>query len=58
MKIEIDMDEFYDSYGGETMDEAIGVELREQVMKIVKKDPKYKAYVNKKAMDVLDGMKI
>ena len=58
IKTEIDMEEFYESFAGETLAEALATEMKVQIMRIVKKDPSYKAYIQKKAQETLESIKL
>ena len=56
VKVELDMQDFYDSFDGESIVDMMTEELRKQIHSVVKKDPKYKAYINKKASELLSGI--
>ena len=60
MKIDVsvDMKDFFEELDGEKLETVIAFHVKEEIMKIVKKDPRYKAFVNKKAEDTLAGLKI
>lgn len=58
MKINFEVDlndlEMY----GSSIDEEIVDHLKTEVMKIVKRDAKYKAWIQKKALSVLNGLEV
>ena len=56
--VAVDLDEFCESFNGETLDLMVAEELKTQIMKIVKRDPKYKAFINKKADEMLNGLQL
>jgi len=58
VNIEVDLEDFTDSYIHESLTNYLNEYVKTEVMKLVRKDPKYKAYVNKKATEVLDNLEI
>jgi len=58
MNVSLDLDDFFEHFNAETLDEEISLELKAEIMKIVKKDVKYKAFVSKQATKVLDNLEI
>lgn len=56
INVEIDMKDFYDEF--DDMDTVIKTYLRDEIMRIVKKDPRYKAFVNAKAAELLREINI
>ena len=52
------MDDFYDEFNGESVSELLAGEVKRQIMNIVKKDPKYKAFINKKADEMLNSLSV
>jgi len=56
IKVEIDLDDLFDLSFGEDINKEITDYVKSEIMKIVKKDARYKAYVNKKANEVLEGL--
>jgi hypothetical protein len=58
IKVEVDMSEFYETFNDETIDALISDIIKEEIMKKVKRDEKYKAFVAKQAVKILDGLQI
>ena len=58
LNVEVDLEDFMDTFGGENLETMISDHVKAEVMKLVKKDPKYKAYINKKASDVLNSLEV
>lgn len=58
INVEVDLEDFFQNFNGEKMGEVVADEVKHEIMKIVKRDPKYKSFVNKKARDVLDGLDV
>jgi len=58
IKVEVDIDDFLEKFDDETIDTLLSDELKIEIMKLVKKDVKYKAFVQKQASKVLDGLEI
>jgi len=56
INVEIDMKDFYDEF--DDMETVIKNYLRDEIMRIVKKDPRYKAFVNAKAAELLNDIKL
>jgi hypothetical protein len=57
LNIEVDLDDLCSTWG-DGIDEVLHEHIRNEVMKIVKKDPKYKAFINKKASDMLNNINL
>lgn len=58
LNVGVDLSDFMDYFNSDEVDKMIAEDAKEQIMKIVKKDPKYKAYINKKSVEVLNGIEI
>ena len=58
VKVSVDMSEFCEAFNSDTLDVMVADELKAQIMMIVKRDPKYKAFINKKADEMLGGLKL
>jgi 5S rRNA maturation endonuclease (ribonuclease M5) len=58
MKIDVsvDLNDFMDDFSGEKLEKLLVEELKEEVLKVVKRDARYKAYVNKKATETLEAL--
>lgn len=56
--ISVDLEDFMDYFNSETFAQYLADEVKGEIMKVVKRDSKYKAFVAKKAQDTLDGLKI
>lgn len=48
LKIEVDLDEFMDSWSGEFLNESIQAEIKAEVLRGVKKSPEYKKVVRER----------
>ena len=53
--ITVNLDDYIDTYE-ESVKALLDDIIKQEVMKLVKKDPRYKAYINKKANEVLEGL--
>jgi hypothetical protein len=58
VNIEVDLEDFTDLYVYESLTKELNEYVKAEVMRLVKKDPKYKAFINKKALEVLDNLEI
>jgi hypothetical protein len=60
MKIDVsvDLDDFFESFNGDNIVAMINDELKEQILKVVKRDPRYKTYINKKAAEMLNSLEL
>lgn len=58
VKVEVDLNDFYEDFDGEKVEQMLAETLKQEIMKIVKRDQRYKAFVAKKATDVLDGLDV
>lgn len=60
INVEVDLEEYLDDVfiGSEenNLEKIIKDEIKQEVLKVVKKDPRYKAYVNKKANDTVESL--
>jgi len=58
VNIEVDLEDFSDILVHESLTQELNEYVKSEVMRLVKKDPKYKAFINKKALEVLDNLEI
>lgn len=58
IKVELDLQDFLDDLDGEKLSEMLSYHVKEEVMRIVKKDAKYKAFINKQATKMLDNLDV
>lgn len=56
INVVVDLEDFMDHFGGEKLTDLIADEVKAEVLKVVKRDPRYKAYVNKKASDTIETL--
>lgn len=54
--VEVDFKDFYDEF--DDMDLVIKEYIRDEIMKTVKKDPKYKLFIQQKSREFLDNIKL
>ena len=57
MKVEIDLSDFWDSWGDASMDEELSQMIREDIKKNIKKDPRYKELLQNKIKEAVDALK-
>jgi len=55
MKINITvyLDDFYESFDGMALEATIIDYMRDEILKVVKRDPRYKAHINEQAAKLL-----
>ena len=58
INVEVDLGAIFEDGWCDELDVCIKDNVKDQVMKVVKKDPRYKAYINKKANTLLEGLSI
>jgi len=56
INVSLDLEDFMDYFGSEKLDKLIADEMKAEVLKVVKRDARYKAYVNKKATETLEAL--
>lgn len=58
INVTLDLNDFTDLFSGESLEKALSDEFKSEIMKIVKKDPRYKAFINKKALEALSNLNV
>jgi hypothetical protein len=56
--VSVDLDDLFEYFNGDELAKVISGELKIEIMKIVKRDPRYKAFINKKATETLNSLDI
>lgn len=58
INVEVDLDEFTDENYCASLNELVKNAIKEEILRVVKKDAKYKAYVNKQAHSMLENLNV
>lgn len=58
LKVEVDMEDFYDSFDLEAMAQILVDELNAQILRRVKSDPLWEEFINKQASAALSSLTI
>lgn len=56
INVTIDLEDFMDDFSGEKIEKLIADKVKSEVLKKVKKDPRYRLYVEQKANDVINNL--
>jgi hypothetical protein len=57
LNITVDLNDFYEGYEAD-LDREIKEQIKGEVVKLIKRDPRYKAYVNKRADEFISAINI
>lgn len=59
VNVEVDLGDFMDDeFLSRSLSELVMEQVKDEVMKLVKRDPKYKAFINKQATEMLGKIEL
>lgn len=56
IKVEFELDDLMSCYSGDSVTEVIRGELNTEILKLVKRDPRYKLFIQQQAVDYVDKL--
>jgi len=57
LNVSVDLENFMEIFNGETLEQLLADTVKDEILKIVKRDTRYKVYIQQKANDFLSGIK-
>lgn len=58
VNVTVDLEDFFNDFNESTISQVVAEQVKDEIMKTVKRDPRYKEFVNKKAKDMLNNLEI
>lgn len=58
IKVEVDLEDFYEGFTHETLTAELLEVLKAEVLKLVKRDPRWKSFIKKQADDTLNRLEL